>query len=91
MRRQRSQARSNERKRERKTMTREVLKKIEGTNFCGELEYKKRERKRLIEAKCERGAENAKASIAGYVQALRDCGVITERERQVLYIYYATL
>lgn len=36
-------------------------------------------------------AEGIKKSIAGYTQALRDCGMITERERQVLFIYYGTV
>ena len=71
--------------------TQEVLNKIEGTNHKKTLEYKKAEIKRLEEAGYHLGVDSGKASIAGYVQALRDCGVITESERRVLFIYYATV
>lgn len=72
-------------------MTKKTLEKIEGTNYKATLEYKKSERIRLEEAGYKNAADSAKASIAGYVQALRDCGVITERDRQVLFVYYGTI
>lgn len=72
-------------------MTKTVLEKIEGTNYKNTLEIKRADRKRLEESGHEQAADAIKASIAGYVQALRDCGVITERERQVLFIYYGTV
>lgn len=71
--------------------TQDVLNKIEGTNYKAALEYKRAERKRLEAAEYREAAEGVKKSVAGYVQALRDCGVITERERQVLFIYYGTV
>ena len=71
-------------------MTEKVLQKIEGTTFKKTLDYKKRERKNLMDNGYETQAYNVKTSIAGYVQAMRDCGVITERERSILFIYYAT-
>jgi hypothetical protein len=72
-------------------MTKKVLEKIEGTNYKITLEQKRADRKRLKERGHEQAEDEVKASIAGYVQALRDCGVITERERQVLFIYYGTV
>ena len=72
-------------------MTKEALKKIEGTIYKTALEYKKHQRKLLEEARAQNAADSAKASIAGYVQALRDCGIITESERQTLFIYYGTI
>lgn len=71
--------------------TQDVLRKFEGTAFKATLEYKKAERKRLEAAGFIGTAEGVKKSIAGYVQALRDCGVVTESERRVLFIYYATV
>lgn len=71
--------------------TQEVLNKFEGTPWKAALEYKRAERKRFEDNGFIGCAEGVKKSIAGYVQALRDCGVVTERERQVLFIYYGTV
>lgn len=72
-------------------MVQKTLDKIRGTKYYDTLENKKRERKKMKELRLENAAETVKASIAGYVQAMRDCGIITERERQALFIYYATV
>lgn len=72
-------------------MTKKTLEKLEGTTCKFTLENKKAERKRVEEAGHHNAAEAIKGSIAGYVQAMRDCGVITESERRVLFIYYATV
>jgi trans-2-enoyl-CoA reductase len=71
-------------------MTRATIEKIKDTPHGTALEKKKQWRKALLEAGREREARETQTSIAGYVQALRNCGVITERERSVLYIYYGT-
>ena len=71
--------------------TQDVLKRIEGTTYKATLEYKKMERKKMEAGGYEGAAEGVKKSIAGYVQALKDCGIITEHERRVLFIYYATV
>jgi hypothetical protein len=72
-------------------MTKKVLEKIEGTIYKTTLENKKNDRQRFEKMGLEKDARAIRTSIAGYVQALRDCGVITERERQVLFIYYGTI
>lgn len=72
-------------------MTQKALEKISGTQYQNALEYKKAQRKNLEEAGHKSAADSAKASIAGYVHAMRDCGVITERERELLFIYYGTI
>ena len=72
-------------------MTANVLEKIEGTVFKATLEYKKNMRKRFVERGLEKEAREVQTSIAGYVQALRDADIITEGERQTLYIYYGTI
>jgi hypothetical protein len=72
-------------------MTAKALEKINGTPYQTTLEYKRKQRKYLEEAGHAQAAESAKASIAGYCQALRDCGIITERERGALFLYYGTV
>lgn len=72
-------------------MTRKALEKIEGTIYKTTLEHKKADRQHLAKAGHENAADSVKASIAGYVQALRDCGIITESERQKLFAYYGTI
>jgi hypothetical protein len=72
-------------------MTRKTLDKIEGTVFKTTLDYKKASRKALEEKGCQHQAREVQVSIAGYLQAMRDLGVITESERKCLYIYYATV
>jgi hypothetical protein len=72
-------------------MTREVLAKIEGTPFKAKLESKKRGRQRLYADGLERAAEDVRKSIAGYLEAMHDSGVITESERHILFIYYGTI
>lgn len=72
-------------------MTKKALEKIEGTIYKATLEHKKADRKRLEEVGHVNAAQSVKASIAGYVHALRDCGVITESERQALFVYYGTI
>jgi hypothetical protein len=71
--------------------TRELLGKLEGTTYKYTLEHKKTDRKRLEAEGHENAAKSVKASIAGYVQAMRDCGAVTESERQKLFIYYGTV
>lgn len=72
-------------------MTKKALEKIEGTTYKSTLERKKNDRKHLAEMGLDKDANAVRCSIAGYIQALRDCGIITESERQKLYIYYGTL
>lgn len=72
-------------------MTQKALEKIKGTVHKNALEYKKAQRKKLEEAGHENAAQSVKSSIAGYVQAMMDCGVITERDRELLFIYYGTI
>ena len=72
-------------------MTEKTLKKIEGTIYKTILEHQKKMRKRFLESELENDAKCAQIFIAGYVQALCDCGVVTARERQVLFIYYGTM
>jgi hypothetical protein len=71
-------------------MTEKALKKIDGTIYQKTLEYKRNERKRLEAAGYETAESRTNASIAGYCQALCDCGIITERERALLFLYYGT-
>ena len=71
-------------------MTANLLQKIEGTPYKTTLEYKKSERKRLEEMKCEHAAISVRSSTAGYLQALCEAGIITESERRTLFLYYAT-
>lgn len=72
-------------------MTRKALEKIEGTPFKAALEYKMSQRVQLAKAGYADAADAATGSIAGYVQALRDAGIITESERKCLFIYYGTI
>jgi ribosomal protein S17E len=72
-------------------MTKKAFEKIEGTIYKTTLDYKKTERKNLEERGFTNAAKEIANSIAGYVQALRDCGVITESERRTLFLYYATM
>ncbi len=72
-------------------MTKTVLEKLEGTIYKTTLEQKKNDRQRFEEMGHKKEADGIKKSVAGYVQALRDCRVITERERQALFIYYGTI
>lgn len=62
---------------------------MEGTSFKRTLEYKKSERKRFEEYGFTAEADKVKASTYGYIVALRDAGVITERDRMFLFLYYA--
>jgi hypothetical protein len=71
--------------------TRDVLEKIKGTTYGNTLERKKQWRKNLLESGEERAARETQISIAGYVHALRDAGIITESERRTLFIYYGTV
>lgn len=71
-------------------MTEKTIDKIRGTIYHKTLEYKRNERKRLVEAGYETAERITNASIAGYCQALCDCGIITERERGILFLYYGT-
>lgn len=71
-------------------MIRKVLDKIEGTAFKSALEYKKTTRQKFEEGGLIAQAREVQVSIAGYLQAMRDFGEITETERRCLYIYYAT-
>ena len=72
-------------------MTRKTLEKISGTIYAATLTQKMRDRRQLELAGHTAAADNIRYSIAGYVQALRDTGIITESERIILYIYYGTI
>ena len=72
-------------------MVQRTLERIEGTTYKATLEKKKSDRKRLAKMGAITDAHSIELSLAGYIQALRDVGVITERERQELFIYYATI
>ena len=72
-------------------MTRKAVEKIEGTIYETTLRNKKEGRQYLEDAGRSEDAARVRASIAGYVQSLRDCGVITESERKALYLYYGTI
>ena len=72
-------------------MANKVLEKIEGTIYKTTLEHKKSTIKRFKEMELTNDAEAISKSVAGYLQAMRDCGVITDRERQWLYIYYGSM
>ena len=74
-----------------KKMTKKALKKIEGSIYERTLEFKKKDRQRFEEMRLENDAIAIRCSIAGYLHALRDCGIITEREREILFIYYGTI
>lgn len=78
-------------KQRRKGMTRAAIEKLKGTVHEIALEQKKKMRKNLLEVGREHEAREQQTSIAGYLHALRNCGIITERERGVLFIYYGTL
>lgn len=69
----------------------QTLKKIDGTIYKTTLEHKKETRQHLEKLGLVNTAREVKCSVAGYVQALRDCGVITESDRQKLFIYYGTI
>ena len=71
-------------------MVKEALKKIEDMPFKTVLDLMREDRKRAEEWN-ETIADQMKYSIIGYLKAMRDCGVITDRERQALFIYYATV
>ena len=72
-------------------MTAKTLEKLETTPFKATLEYKKKMRKRFIERELHKEAREVQTSIAGYLHAMKDAGVITESERSVLYTYYGTI
>ncbi len=72
-------------------MTQNAINKIEGTPFKNSLEYKMKMRRKFRERGLEKEARETQTSIAGYLHALRDAGVITESERHVLYLYYGTV
>lgn len=72
-------------------MLKKTLEKIEGTVYAQTLNQKKHARKRLEDMGCTTDANAIRASIAGYLQAIRDFGIISESERQRLYIYFATI
>lgn len=71
-------------------MTQKILKRIENTVFKSTLD-KMRETRKHLEKIDVNSANQTKYSIIGYLKAMRDFGVITERERQVLFVYYATV
>jgi len=72
-------------------MTRAAIEKIKGTTHEIFLEKHRDWRKNLLKANRESEARETQMLIAGYVKALRACGIITERERGVLFIYYGTV
>ena len=80
-----------DKRKEYKIMTKEIIEKFEGTVYKATLEYKKKERHRLEEAGYASEAEKTKASTYGYIQALCDARIITDRERMLLFIYYCTM
>jgi hypothetical protein len=72
-------------------MTRETLEKIEGTIYKSTLERKKHDLKHLEDMGLVKDAKGIRCSIAGYLQALRDCGIITESDFRKLFCYYGTI
>lgn len=72
-------------------MLKKVLEKIDGTTYKTTLEHKKKDYKYFKSVGLEKNAEKIQGSVAGYVQALRDCGIITESDRQKLFLYYGTI
>ena len=72
-------------------MTEKTLKKIDGTVYKAKLEHYKNLRHQYLEMERKENEKAVHHMISAYVQALCDCGVITERERMSLYIYYATI
>ncbi len=61
--------------------TRELLNKLP-ENIVNTIELFRKDYKNDSISKAE-----TRASIAGYVKGLRDAGVLTERERQILFVY----
>lgn len=72
-------------------MTRTAIEKLKGTPHEAFLERQKKWRNALLDAGRDREATAAQALLAGYVKALRNCGIITESERRTLFIYYGTI
>lgn len=62
-------------------MTKEVLNKLP-KNILVTIENYKKHYNGLPDRRDE-----TRGSMAGYVQGLRDAGAITERERQIIFIY----
>lgn len=65
-----------------------ALEKIKGTIFETALESKKFAINSFNEMGERIASQTVKNSLAGYLQAMRDCGVVTDRERMWLYLYY---
>ena len=66
------------------SMTRDTIERLrsKGEHFVYSLEMRARGG--------ELNARGARDGIGGYLYGLRDAGIISENERRVLYIYYAT-
>lgn len=71
-------------------MTINALEKIKGTKHEELLETQRRYRRSMAEQHRDREEKEVKTFIAGYLKALHNSGIITDRERMKLYIYYAT-
>ena len=65
-----------------------TLEKIKGTIFEVALAKKKATLAFYKELEQEHEVREIKNSVAGYLQAMRDCDIITDRERMWLYLYY---
>jgi hypothetical protein len=70
---------------------RQILEKHAGTAYVKTLETKKRSRQSANANGLETTAREIQLSIAGYVQALKDAGIITETERRATWLYYGTI
>lgn len=70
-------------------MTKALLEKIEGTAYRAQLEKMKKIRKQLKDCGLDDAARGVYARITGYIDAMRDCGIITESERNSLFFNYA--
>ena len=74
------------------SMTRDAIERLrsKGEHFIYSLEANSDNMIRLQERGQFTASREMKTGISGYLHGLRDAGIISENERRVLYIYYAT-
>lgn len=73
------------------SITRDTIERLrnKGEHFIWSLEMNSDDARRFGDG--DPRADNLKTGISGYLHGLRDAGIISETERRVLYIYYATV
>lgn len=73
------------------SMTQDTIERLraKGEHFIWSLEQNSDDMRRFGDGDIR--AETLRTGISGYLHGLRDCGVISENERRVLYNYYATV